>query len=363
MLGLALALALAAQPAEDGRLPPPDRKLYQIAWHRDLAGKTLGEWRPEELGGVARDPVTRLVVAGTRDGWLHALREDGSLAWEFQGGAAFAGQPLIDGDTVYAGCNDGRLYALALATGKERWRYESKEQLGTRPAILDGTVYVASLQDTLYAVDARTGAWKWHYRREVGEGFTVEGAASVAAADGLVHAGFSDGSLVAFDAGTGAVRWERHAAPRGDYTDVDSLVLSGGKLYAAAFSGAVVALEAASGKPLWQFEVPEASRVAMVAPGLLLAVTTRSVLALSPLDGHRLWSTPLQGSPSGVPCVAGRWLLVPAGHGGLRILELASGRAMGVLDTGTGVSASLALAGDHAWLLSNGGWLLALRFE
>lgn len=362
MLGLALALALAAPAAQGSRLPPAPRALYHIAWMHELAGKTLGEVRPAEPGGAAFDPVTRLVVAGTRDGWLHALRQDGSLAWEFRGEGPFAGEPLLDGDTVYAGCHDGRLYAVSLTTGKERWRYEAREQLGTRPALADGTIYVASLQDTVYAVDARSGAWKWHHRREPREGFTVQGAASVAASGGLVHAGFSDGTLLALDGATGAVRWERHAAPSGAYPDVDSLVVSDGKVFAAAFSGAVVALEAATGKPLWQVEAPEASRVAL-APGVLVAVTTRSVLALSPLDGRVLWTAPLQGTPAGEPRVAGQWLLVPAGTGGLRFLELASGRSLRVLDPGTGVSAAPALSGRHAWVLSNGGTLLSIELE
>jgi outer membrane protein assembly factor BamB len=362
MLVLALALALAAPAAEGARLPAPARQLYQIEWQRELAGKTFGEFQPAEPGGAAHDKVTRLVVAGTRDGWLHALREDGSLAWEFRGQGAFAAEPLIDGDTVYAACNDGRLYAIGLTSGQERWRYEAHEQLGTRPALLDGLVFVASLQDTVYAVDARTGAWKWHHRREPREGFTVQGAASVAAAAGLVHAGFSDGTLLAFEAATGAVRWERHAAPRGDYPDVDSLVLQDGKIFAAAFSGAVVALEAATGKPLWQAELPEAARVA-AAPGLVVAVTTKSVLALSLADGHTIWTAPLQGVPAGEPRAAGRWLLVPAGPGGLRFLELASGRTIRVLNGGTGISAAPALEGQRAWVLSNGGRLFSLWLE
>ncbi|MCM2334077.1 MAG: PQQ-binding-like beta-propeller repeat protein [Anaeromyxobacteraceae bacterium] len=364
MVGPLLALALAAQPAEAGRLPPAPRELFRIAWQRDLAGKTLGEVRPLELGGAAHDPVTRLVVVGTRDGWLHAVRHDGTVAWDFAGGGAFAGEPLIDGDTVYAGCNDGRLYAVGLTTGKERWRYEAREALGTRPALVDGLVVVASRQDTVYAVDARTGAWRWHHRRESGkEGFTVQGAASVVAGGGLVHAGFSDGTLLALDAATGQVRWERHAAPRGEYPDVDSLALSGGRLFAAAFSGAVVAVEAATGKPAWQAEIPEAARVAVV-PGALLVVSTKSVQALSTADGRVLWTAPLAGSPAGEPrLAAGRWLLVPAGEGGLRFLEPSTGRLVRVLDPGTGVSASPALDGRSAWVLSNGGRLLSIAFE
>ncbi|MBK9517189.1 MAG: PQQ-binding-like beta-propeller repeat protein [Anaeromyxobacter sp.] len=359
MTWLALALALAATPAQGGRLPPAPRALYQVAWARPLAQKALGELTPSEPGGAAVDAVTGLVVVGTRDGWLHALRADGSLAWDFQADGPFAAEPLVDGDTVYAGSHDGRLYALALGTGKERWRYDAREQLGTRPALIEGLVVVASLQDTVFAVDARTGAWKWHHRREQREGFTIRGAAAVAAGDGLVHAGYSDGTLLALEAGSGVVRWERQAAPSGSYTDVDSLVVQGGRVFAAAYSGAVVALEAATGKPLWQVLAPEATRVTM-GPATLLVVTSTKVLALSPVDGRVAWSVPLEGSPGGAPRVSGRWLLVPAEQGGLRFLELASGRTVRVLDPGTGVGSSPGLAPGRAYVLSNGGLLVAL---
>jgi outer membrane protein assembly factor BamB len=362
MLGLALALALSAPAAQGASLPPPPRALYSLLWRRDLAAKTMGEWEPAEPGGPVYDPVTKLVVVGTRDGVLHALREDGSVAWDFRSQGPFAAEPLVDGDTVYAGCNDGRLYALALTTGQERWRYETREQLGTRPALADGLIIVASLQDTVFAVDARTGAWKWHYRREPREGFTVFGAAAVAVAGGLVHAGFSDGTLVALDASSGVVRWERHAAPSGAYPDVDSLVVSEGKVYAAAFSGAVVALEAATGRPLWQFETPEPSRVAMVS-GFLIVVSTKSIMALAPVNGHVLWTTPYKGTPAGEPRAAGRWIIVPSGLGGLHFVELASGRIIKTLEPGSGISAPLAILGRRVWALTNAGRIIAARLE
>lgn len=359
MVAAALALVLAALPAEGGRLPPAPRSLYQVAWARALAAKVMGDLTPFEPGGAAVDPVTGLVVVGTRDGWLHALRSDGTVAWDFQAAGPFAAEPLIDGDTVYAGSLDGKLYALQLGTGLLRWSYEAKEQLGTRPALADGLIYVASLQDTVFAVDAKTGAWRWHHRREAREGFTIFGAAAVQVGGGLLHAAYSDGTVVALDATSGVLRWERQAAPLGTYTDVDSLVVKDGRVFAAAYSGAVVALDALTGKPLWQVLEPEATRVTM-APTGLVAVTTSKVLCLSPVDGRVLWSVALDGAPGAAPRVAGRWLLVPASEGGLRFLELASGRTVRVLNPGTGVGAAVGLGGRRAYVLSNGGLLVAL---
>src|SRR5512147_1116589 len=137
MTALALALALAAGPGVRTSLPPAPVRLYAVAWHRPFVPVTPLEWKPEERGGVAVDPATKLAVFGTRDGWLHAVRPDGTLAWEFQGAGPF-GPPAVDGDTVYVGSTDGRLHAIALTTGKVRWTYKADEDLATRPAVAEG---------------------------------------------------------------------------------------------------------------------------------------------------------------------------------------------------------------------------------
>src|SRR5512133_2476011 len=217
MSPLALAVALAAAaPGVRTSLPPVARELYSIAWERPFVGPRALEWMPLEPGGVAVDGASGIAVLGTRDGWIHAIRPDRSVAWEVHADAGFSAPPAIAGGVVYAGSDDGRLYAIDLASGAVRWRYDAKEELGTTPAVADGTVFVASLQDTVFAVDAKTGAWKWHHRREPRTGFTIRGAAPVAVSGGRVYAAYSDGFVACLDAGTGSARWERMVAPRAD---------------------------------------------------------------------------------------------------------------------------------------------------
>jgi len=97
--------------------------------------------------------------------------------------------------------------------------------------------------------------------------------------------------------------------------------------------------------------------------GIVIATTTTSVYALSAEDGMPLWSTPLGGAPWAEPAVAGKWVLVPTGSGGLRWLEAASGRTLRVFDPGTGVSGEPAVSGSRIYVLSNGGTLFALDLQ
>jgi outer membrane protein assembly factor BamB len=360
MNALALALAFATvPPGLSSRLPPAPVALYRIAWQRPFVPARPLEVAPLEPGGVAVDPVSGLAVFGTRDGWLHAVRPDGKVAWELRAGSGFSAPPLIDGDTIYAGSDDGKLYAVALATGKARFSYDAKEELGTRPVLAGGLVFVASLQDTLFAIDARTGAWKWHHRREGKAGFSIRGAASPLVLGGTVFTAYSDGFVAALEAATGKVKWERQVAPAGDLLDVDSLEIEGTRLYATAYSGAVIAIEAATGTQVWNVRAPGASRLA-VTGGLVVVVTTSTIQGLSPVNGTALWTTPLDGTPGAEPIFAGKWLLVPASQGGLHWVEIASGRTLRVFDPGTGVSAVPGVHGSRVYVLSNGGDLFAL---
>jgi len=364
-LALALALGASFDPAGlSPRLPPAPLALYSVAWHRELVPASAGGAAVEE-GGVAVDRDTGMAVCGTRDGWIHAFKRDGRLAWEFKAGNGFPGAPTVTAGTVYAGSSDGRVYALSLVDGSLRWSYDAQEELGSTPAVSAGAVYVMSLQGTLFALDARTGAWKWHHRREargIDRGYTIRGAAPALVKDGTVFAGFADGFVVALDGANGQVRWSRAVAATGEYVDVDGLSLDAERLYAASYSGVVVALDPETGAQLWTQRVPLATRVA-AGNGIVVAVAARQLVGLSPTDGQPLWSVPLVGAPGATPQFTDRWLLVPAQEGGLRFVEQASGRTLRSFDSGTGVTGRPGIHGRRVYVLSNGSHLYALDLK
>jgi outer membrane protein assembly factor BamB len=357
-VNLLLALALAAQTGVATQLPPAQVQLWKIAWHKPLVPPIALEYKPRELGGPSVDPVSGMVVVGTRDGWVHAYDHEGHRAWDFQAGGHFDGAPRIFEDQVLAGSSDGRLYALELGTGQLRWKYDAQEEVGTAPVVAGGLVVVMTLQDSLVAVDAKTGAWKWRHRRDPKEGFTIHGAAGAVVAGGIAFGAYSDGFVAALELSTGTVKWERRVAPQGDFMDVDGLRVDGGRLYAAAYSGALFGLDLQTGRELWALKTPGPCRVA-VSGGLLVAVTTSQVLGVGLQDGAIRWTLPLAGEPAGDPVAVGARAAVPNTQG-LLWIDAASGRLLRVFDPGTGVSASPAFRGRRVYVLSNAGDLFAL---
>ncbi|MGC3998361.1 MAG: PQQ-binding-like beta-propeller repeat protein [Anaeromyxobacter sp.] len=362
-LVLGLAVGATDQGALLSRLPPAPLAVYGVAWHKRLVLPGLLEAYPMEPGGVAVDPASGVAVFGTRDGWLHAMRPDGTLVWEKRGDNAYIAPPLVDGNVVYAATAAGQVRALELATGEVRWSYDSKEEVAAQPVLSGGRLFLATAQDRLFALDAKTGTWLWNHRREgKASGFSIHGISTPVVTGGRVYTSYSDGYVAALDAAGGQVVWERQVAPAGDYIDVDGLATDGRRLYAAAYSGAVLALDLDSGSPLWAHRTQGASRV-VVAGALLVAVTATQVHGLDLKTGELRWTQPFEGNPGGLPLLAGRWLAVPAGAGGLRFLELGRGRTVRVFDPGSGISAAPGLRDDRLYVLSNGGDLFALDLK
>ena len=85
--------------------------------------ETINATTGATVGTFQADPAP--AFAGSTGVFLHAgvLRatSGSSPLWSFTGDGGLVTAPIIVGDTVYAGSSTGRVYGLALATGKQRW--------------------------------------------------------------------------------------------------------------------------------------------------------------------------------------------------------------------------------------------------
>jgi putative pyrroloquinoline-quinone binding quinoprotein len=116
-----------------------------------------------------------------------------SARWTYTTGSYIDTRPAVAGGTVYAGSDDGTVYALDAATGRLRWTYTAGDSVSD-PAVAGGTVYVGSLDFKVYALDAATGGLRWAYTT----GSYV--LSSPAVAGGTVYIGSFDGRVHALAA-------------------------------------------------------------------------------------------------------------------------------------------------------------------
>ena len=136
-------------------------------------------------------------------GRVLALRSDGTLKWSFDTPDWVDAAPLVgrDGDTIYVGCWDGKLYALDRDNGALKWSYNTEGFIsaGTAQAP-DGTLYVPGGDGLLHAL-SETGAVKWVFPASD----WIQSAPSVAA-DGVIYFGSWDDSFYAVNP-DGSLAW------------------------------------------------------------------------------------------------------------------------------------------------------------
>jgi outer membrane protein assembly factor BamB len=58
--------------------------------------------------------------------------------------------PVICGDKVVVGSDDGRVYMVSLETGKELWSYEIGQAVGSSPAVAAGKVVIGANDGVVY---------------------------------------------------------------------------------------------------------------------------------------------------------------------------------------------------------------------
>jgi alcohol dehydrogenase (cytochrome c) len=137
------------------------------------------------------------------------------------------------------------------------------ESMETAPLVVDGVMYLTTSFNHVYAIDAVTGEEFWHYKHKLGPIVTVccgNNNRGVAIEGGKLYMGTIDAKLVALDAKTGKLLWETQIAdPEKGYSEtmaptvVDGKVLIGTNGGEYGVRGFVKAFNAADGKLLWTF--------------------------------------------------------------------------------------------------------------
>ena len=145
------------------------------------------------------------------------------------------------------------------------WIFQTEivDSLETSPIVVNGIMYVTTSYNHVYALDAKTGSEIWHYKQKLGPITTYccgPNNRGVAVSGDKVFMATLDAKVVALNAKTGRVVWEQQIAdPELGYSETMAPSVVGNKLLIGTnggeygIRGFVKALDIATGKVLWTF--------------------------------------------------------------------------------------------------------------
>jgi len=201
----------------------------------------------------------KLVAVNTSDGsrlWAEPLKGTGSAGGLGCAPAstmvAIYGSPAVDGNLVYVGGYNGKIYEFDSSTHLSKDRYPNDKSGGPiigGPLVAAGKVYLGSSDGMVYALDAVSLDKVWEFPSE---GEKIGKIWSTPAIDGdTLYIGSFDKKLYAIDTATGKEKWEKPFETDGAI--ISTPLVYDNTVYIGSFDRHLYAVDATTGKPIWQF--------------------------------------------------------------------------------------------------------------
>lgn len=352
-----------------------------LAWSVDIGDGASRRYR------FVADPVIasgRVFAMDSRAN-VTALSLGGETLWtrdltpsSDRGGASGGGLAVADG-RLYVTTGFGELTALDAGTGAQIWRQDLKAAALGAPTVVGNTVYVVSRDSRGWALDSGTGRVRWE-SSGVPSQSGVAGGASPAVDSRAVYYPLNSGELVAIDREEGRRLWTSPVVGGrlgSAYSGIDDIsgdpVLVGSVIYVGNPSGRTMALDAASGRPLWTARDGALSSPVVAGGSVFTMNDANELVRLDASTGAEIWRTqmPLYTAKrlsrrKGVyahygPVLAGSRLIVASSDGYLRTFDPVNGGLVGAIEMPDDAASNPIVANNMLFVMDSDGRLNAYR--
>jgi outer membrane protein assembly factor BamB len=320
------------------------------------------------------------VYASTRAPGLSAVQ------WKFKTTGKVISTPVVDGDAVYVGSTDHKLYAVNRADGSLKWSFDTYGPVNSSPAVSNGLVMFASVDGRFYAVDVATGKRKWMFKTDGESRFTAPGIhgaiprtemmadpfdvflSSPTVANGIVYFGSGDHNVYALDVATGTLKWKFKT---GDVVHASPAVVNN-VVYIGSWDRNMYALDATSGTRLWQYQTGADSAIYNQVGIASSAAVNNGTVFFGCRDGHFYALDAKTGAPKWNVNNNKGWVIAsPAIQDGVVYFPTADGQRFKAVDAVTGAVkysiamktisfSSPAIVGSTIYVGTSDGWVHAL---
>ena len=198
---------------------------------------TLQGTRFVDAGGTS---ITRENVADLQVHWVFA----------YPGASRARSQPVIFGEAVLVGSQDGTVYALDLESGCAHWTFKADIEVRSAIAVNDTgeRAYFGDIKGQVYAIDPRNGELQWKTLANPHPDVTLTGSPRLfedrlyvplsskewaSAADPGYECCTFRGGVVAMNAASGEIQWTAYAIPQTPQPTGQQTALGGARYHPA----------------------------------------------------------------------------------------------------------------------------------
>jgi len=215
-------------------------------------------------------------ASGYPNKWVYAVNAyTGILCWKYSATGQYVySSPVMSGNTIYIGSNDGKYYGFDKASSRSRWTpFSTRGDIYfASPAVYRGLILgpAGGYDRKFYAIDASTGKEKWS-RAILSDSNSASYTSSPAVTEqGIIYVGtgYAPGSyenseyiLTALDAvNNGAIVWQTKPplVPLGTLTELGyacSPAIAGNYIFVGSGDGNLYVINAGNGTIAWQYSL------------------------------------------------------------------------------------------------------------
>ncbi|ERJ20695.1 Outer membrane protein assembly factor BamB [Salinisphaera shabanensis E1L3A] len=277
--GPALAGGLLLLGSRDGQVVALSAQTGEREWTASLSSEIIAAPAANDEIAVARTLDGRLVALDMANGQRRWTIERNVPTLTLRGTSS----PVIVGDTVYAGLDNGNVLSLDLATGEERWsqtvafpsgrsELERIVDIDADPLVVNNELYAVSAGGQLASLATTSGRVRWRHE--------LASEKALALDDRNVYAVDRDSVAWAVNRLTGSERWQQDGLK---YRKLSGPALLAGDLVVGDYDGYVHWLSADDGSVIARgrpFDEPIRSQPLIVGDRVIVVGAYGEVAAL-----------------------------------------------------------------------------------
>jgi len=245
------------------------------------SGDRLWKFKTELAAITGLGGDEQVLIATSEDGEIAAYQksDDGlEFRWKILINSEIRATPVVDNKQIFVRSVDGKLRSLAVADGSEQWvvsrRVPVLSLTGNSQPLVQGELVFAGFDDgKLIAYNRNTGQVRWETAISLPSGRTeVERLVDIdghfVMRDGVIYVASFQGRLAAVQAVSGDLLWSR------EFSNFQAITIDDDALYLSAENSDLWAVDRRTGTAFWKQDVLHARKItapSIVADKLVVA--------------------------------------------------------------------------------------------